>query len=187
MQTAILRIGTVDVNILKEVKNGLSEIYPETECLILNEALSIPTDTYNRTRQQFRSTRILERINKHVTRTQVGRILGVTEVDLYASQLNFVFGEAMCPGKAAVISVLRLKPEFYGDPADSGLFINRCIKEAVHEIGHTLGLRHCKNPNCVMFFSNSISDTDRKRQSLCDKCYSKIVKLLGVKSPESHI
>lgn len=179
MRIAILRIGTVDEDIQKKIQSGLREIYPETECLILDEVMSIPAGAYNKARQQFYSTRILAKINNYVKQTQADRILGVTEVDLYVPHLNFVFGEATCPGKTAIISVFRLKPEFYGHPANPELFINRCVKEAVHEIGHTLGLKHCKNPHCVMFFSNSIFDTDRKTKTFCQKCYSKVVKLLG--------
>ena len=179
MRIAILRIGTLDMDVLKKIQSGLREIYPETECLILDEDMSIPAGAYNKARQQFYSTRILAKINNYVKQTQADRILGVTEVDLYVPHLNFVFGEATCPGKTAIISVFRLKPEFYGHPANPELFINRCVKEAVHEIGHTLGLKHCENPHCVMFFSNSIFDTDRKRKTFCEKCYSKVVKLLG--------
>lgn len=172
-------MGTVDEDILKKIQNGLSEIYPETEWLILDEVMSIRTDAYNKARQQFYSSHILAKINNYVKQTQADRILGVTEVDLYVPRLNFVFGEAKCPGKTAIISLFRLKPEFYGHPANLELFMNRCVKEAVHEIGHTLSLRHCQNPHCVMFFSNSILDTDRKEKTFCEKCYSKVVKLLG--------
>ena len=86
----------------------------------------------------------------------------MTEVDLYAASLNFVFGEAQCPGKFALISLLRLKPEFYGERADNSLFLERAMKEAVHEVGHMLRLKHDRNPSFVMFFSNSIKDTDQK-------------------------
>ncbi|HVP27089.1 MAG TPA: matrixin family metalloprotease, partial [Candidatus Bathyarchaeia archaeon] len=87
---------------------------------------------------------------------------------------NYVFGEAESPGKAALISLYRLKPEFYGKKPNTELFIERSTKEAVHEIGHTLGLNHCSNPFCVMYFSNSIFETDRKQSLFCNKCYLKI-------------
>ena len=183
---AILRIGTVDKDISKKIQSELSEIYPETGCLIVDEIMPIPADAYNKARQQFHSTQFLSKINNYVKQTQADRILGVTEVDLYVPQLNFVFGEATCPGKTAIISLFRLKPEFYGHPANPELFINRCVKEAVHEIGHTLGLKHCQNPTCVMFFSNSILHTDRKKKTFCEKCHSKVVILLGAKPHESH-
>jgi archaemetzincin len=178
MRIAILRVGKIDMDILKKIEGGLCEAYPETNCVILDNVMPIPSSAYNKGRRQFYSSHILAEINEHAKQTQADRVLGVTEVDLYVPRLNFVFGEAMCPGKAAVISLFRLRPEFYGHPANTELFISRCVKEAVHEIGHTLGLRHCQNPYCVMFFSNSIFDTDRKREKFCEKCYLKVAKLL---------
>jgi archaemetzincin len=176
MRIALLPIGTVDEDILKKIQTELEEIYPESDCSIFEKSMPIPADAYNRKRQQYYSTRILAEINKYVRRIKADRILGVTEVDLYVHQLNFVFGEATCPGKTALISLFRLRPEFYGQPANPELFVNRTVKEAVHEIGHTLGLKHCQNPRCVMFFSNSILDTDRKGKNFCEKCCFKVVR-----------
>jgi archaemetzincin len=51
------------------------------------------------------------------------------------------------------------------------LFYARAVKEAVHELAHTLGLRHCSRSSCVMHFSNSISDTDVKQRLFCNTCY----------------
>ena len=102
--------------------------------------------------------------------------MGITEVDLYVPKLNFVFGQAECPGKIAVISLFRLKPEFYGQASNVKLFLERTLKEAVHELGHTLGLGHCRHSFCVMFFSNSIMDTDRKETNFCIECQKTIEK-----------
>jgi archaemetzincin len=101
-------------------------------------------------------------------------ILGVTGVDLTAPGLNFVFGQADPRSRAAVISLARLYPEFYGQPRDPGRFKVRAITEAVHELGHLLGLDHCTDPACVMSFSNSLADTDRKGPGFCKPCREKL-------------
>jgi archaemetzincin len=103
-------------------------------------------------------------------------ILGVTGVDLTAPGLNFVFGLADPASRVAVISLARLYPEFYGRPRDPRLFKERTLKEAVHELGHLLGLGHCYDPACVMFFSNSLADTDRKGPGFCGGCREKLRK-----------
>ena len=97
-------------------------------------------------------------------------ILGVTGVDLTAPGLNFVFGLADPESRAAVISLARLYPEFYGQPRDPRRFKARTVKEAIHELGHLLGLGHCPHPGCVMSFSNSLVDTDRKGPGFCEPC-----------------
>ena len=78
--------------------------------------------------------------------------------------------------RAAVISLARLYPEFYGQPRDPGRFKERAINEAVHELGHLLGLGHCPDPACVMAFSNSLADTDRKGPGFCQPCREKLGK-----------
>jgi archaemetzincin len=97
-------------------------------------------------------------------------ILGVTGVDLYVPGLNFVFGLADPHSRCAVISLARLYPEFYGRPRNPQLFKERALKEAIHELGHLWGLDHCPDPACIMFFSNSLVDTDRKGPGFCAKC-----------------
>ncbi len=97
------------------------------------------------------------------------RVLAVTNCDLYAGDLNFVFGLAESPGRCAVISLFRLR---VGENEET--FRRRAVKEAVHEVGHTWGLSHCQNPRCVMHFSNSLEDTDRKETSWCDGCDRKL-------------
>jgi len=103
------------------------------------------------------------------------RVVGVADVDLYVSRLNFVFGEADVGSGTTIVSLCRLRQEYYGLAPDGVLFLERATKEIVHEVGHTFGLGHCPNNKCVMHFSNSLADTDLKEAHFCDKCRPRII------------
>lgn len=179
MNIAILPIGLADLNILRDIQKGLCEAFQTTKCAIVKDVMPLPENGYNAGRQQYDSTILLRRVRQFARKSEADRTLGVTDVDLYAFGLNFVFGEAESSGRAAIISLHRLRPTFYGRPPNRLLFVERAVKEAVHEIGHTLGLKHCINRRCVMSFSNSILDTDRKQSVFCEKCYLVVLAGLG--------
>jgi len=181
MRVALLRIGEVDADVVRRLQNGLCEAFPSTESVILDDVAILPKEAYSTTRNQYHSTVILSRISQYLKKVEarIDRVLGVVDVDLYVPRLNFVFGEAECPGKAALISLFRLKPQFYGRSENRELLFERSLKEAVHEVGHTLGLSHCGVPTCVMFFSNSIFDTDRKGWTFCDRCHHLVAEKLS--------
>ncbi|MCW4044496.1 MAG: archaemetzincin family Zn-dependent metalloprotease [Candidatus Bathyarchaeota archaeon] len=171
----LLAIGQADATVLLELKDGLATVFPDTTFAVIDAGLPMPRRALDKNRGQHRSDIILSEVQAYaVKRKNLRSVLGVVDADIFVSELNFVFGEAACPGKAAVISTSRLKPEFYGEPPNNELFAERVLKEAVHELGHTLGLKHCTRSSCVMHFSNSIFDTDRKQSAFCDECYLKV-------------
>jgi archaemetzincin len=124
---------------------------------------------YNRARGQYHSTEILKRLVQD-PHTESWRILGVTDLDLYIPILTFVFGEAQLSAAAALVSTHRLRPEFYGMPQDPELLQERLLKEALHELGHTFGLRHCSDYLCVMSSSHSAERIDLKQAEFCTAC-----------------
>jgi archaemetzincin len=129
-------------------------------------------------RGQFYSTAILARLEEEHARLRSLRarpvVLGVADVDLSLPIFTFVFGEARDNGPCAVISGHRLRQEFYGLPPDRPLFEERLLKMAVHELGHTLGLRHCAGYRCVMATSYSIERVDLKSLEFCSACKSQL-------------
>ena len=126
-----------------------------------------PTHAFDPGRGQHSSTEILKWL---VGRAQPGgRVLALTDVDLFIPVLTFVYGEAQLGGQAAVVSTTRLSAE-PGSPAGGDLLARRVLKECVHEMGHTFGLLHCDTPGCVMTRSVNLIEVDAKRVTLCSDC-----------------
>jgi len=178
-EIGILRVGQVSSDIVNRVQEDLNVIFTNAKCTVLVEDLSMPVETFSKPRKQYRSDIILSVISKYAEKNTHARVLGIVDVDIFVPRLSFVFGQAEYPGKAALISLWRLRPEFYKNHSDDQLFAERSTKEAAHELGHTFGLKHCSNPFCVMYFSNSIFETDRKQSLFCNKCYLKAQTVLG--------
>lgn len=175
MKLAVLCIEPVDADLVKKIPQHPCTVFVDVECSVLKETMPVPRGAYNVMRHQHNSTVILAAVDDFVKKFDADRVLGVTAVDLYVPGLNFVFGEAHCPGKVAIISLFRLRPEFYGQPANDELYLERTVKEAIHEIGHTLALGHCQDAFCVMHFSNNIQMTDAKQAKFCQRCRPKVL------------
>jgi archaemetzincin len=102
------------------------------------------------------------------------RVLAVTTRDLYSPILTFVFGEARLNGQCAVVSSHRLDNSAYGLPRDQALLSARLLKECIHELGHTFGLIHCHDPECVMKSSTCVEQIDLKSSFFCDRCLGEL-------------
>ena len=170
MSIAFVAIGDVDRKVIAVLRNDLGKVFNRQT--LIGKPMPNPDYAFNKKRSQYLSTAILNAITGQPDAAAYEKILGIVDHDLYVPRLNFVFGEA--GSKAAVISLTRLRQEFYHLPENRPLFRQRVFTEAVHELGHTFGLRHCENPRCAMFFSKSLSDTDRKGPVICISCKSKL-------------
>ena len=162
--------GEVPPGLMDYLKDGISK---ELKAIVtrVGYAVPLPAGAYDPRRRQYRAEAFLPLLEPFRPGKN-GLVLGVAGVDLFVPELNFVFGLAEPRRKSAIISLACLHPEFYGLPTNPQLFRERALKEAVHELGHLLGLGHCPNPACIMFFSNSLADTDRKGPGFCSKCRS---------------
>jgi archaemetzincin len=178
----LLPIGNIDDGLLRD----LCPIIEETFCIPCNvvPVRLDPEFAFHGERQQYHSSEILRRMQSLLTPNS-WRMLGVAAVDLYIPILTFVFGEAQMGGPCAVISAQRLRQEFYGLPPDDELFRQRVIKEAVHEVGHTLNLVHCDDYRCVMASSHAVEWIDLKGSKLCPACQAASAPVARVEAAQS--
>jgi archaemetzincin len=155
---------------MEELKDRVAAIF---QCPVeIETGFGDLAQAYNPERQQYLSSALLSSLGKAESGT---RVVGVADVDLYVPRLNFVFGEASVISGTAIVSLCRLRQEYYGLAPDEDLFLERATKEIVHELGHTFDLGHCPNVKCVMHFSNSLTDTDLKEAYFCGMCRPKII------------
>ncbi len=129
-----------------------------------------PEYAFDERRSQYNSKLILKNLIEHFPEDAL-KFMGVTQVDLFVPILKYVFGVAQLEGPCSVISLNRLRPQFYEAPPNPDLFIERVKKTALHELSHSLGLTHCRDRSCVMHSSTSINDTDYKKSLFCPTCF----------------
>ncbi len=137
--------------------------------------LKPPMDCYVWNRMQYLAPCLLKWLYNTITKSfESSFVVGVGFLDGYDEGLNFVFGEASPALRTAVVFTKRLDPRFYGGRYNFNLYVERVSKEINHELGHLLGLGHCRDKRCVMSFSNSVFDVDRKGMFFCDRCRERI-------------
>ena len=168
MLVDIVPVGDVPAKIKREASTGLQSVY---DCdVTVHQGQSIPDGAFDPNRNQYRAEEFIELASR------VGRgekNIAVTTKDLFYRRRNYVFGLAYLDGNGSVVSTYRLQTSSDGGFSQKSageIFGDRIRKEIVHEIGHTMGLEHCENNRCVMNFSPTVREVDRKEQNLCGSC-----------------
>lgn len=137
----------------------------------VSPAMPLPSDAFLPIRGQYLAAEILAEL-RNARCTGAERVLAITNSDLCAEGLNFVFGQAELGGRLAVISTHRLRAST--SRGDGRQFYRRVLKEAIHELGHTFGIGHCPDERCIMHFSNNLEDTDLKGPGFCSDCLARL-------------
>jgi archaemetzincin len=164
----LVPMGEVRDEHLRNLAESIEEQFDLPVAIISNQGP--PAYALDPARQQYNSNLIIRRLLDEPLPDAL-KVLGVTDADLFNPIFSYVFGEAQFKGKCAVISTYRLhgNPQSDSTPGCPPL-LNRLEKEAIHELGHTFGLRHCMDPDCVMQYSVGLACADRKFSFFCRAC-----------------
>ena len=138
MKIFFIPLGDIDTETIEVLRKKVNGIF---HCPSKMEAgFHDLSEAYNPQRKQYLSSKLIASLQSP---EGAESIVGIADVDLYVPGLNFIFGEADVVSGTVIISLHRLRQEYYGLAPDEELFLERATKEIVHELGHTFGLGHC--------------------------------------------
>jgi archaemetzincin len=132
-------------------------------------AARMPEEAFNAAQNQYYATPILSKLEL-LKGSEYELILALTEDDLFVPNKNFIMGQADSTSRTAIVSLFRIKPELYGLPENEELLKNRLLNIAAHEVGHMLGLKDCRNPECQMTPADGLSAIDNRPETFCSEC-----------------
>ena len=162
----VVRLGSVGEAVLNIVAANLQEILHVPVDIL--PARHTPEFAYSEMRKQYHAALILKKLAE--SRRPHPRILALVNVDLFIPVLTHVFGEAQMGGRAAVVSIHRLRQKEEGSRIPLDTFYERAVKVALHELAHTFDLVHCSQSECIMRFSSGPADLDALPLFFCEYC-----------------
>ncbi len=174
MKLYLVPIGSIHGQCLNHLAEVLNRLFSAD--VVVTQGCPLPENGFDEDRGQYDARVVFRTLASCAAiRKDEQRVLGIIDADVYAEGYDFIFGLTDPRTGYALIALTRLRPEFYGESGNNGLFCDRSVKEAVHEVGHSLGLAHCPEASCAMFFSRSIADTDKKELRFCPSCQQKVL------------
>lgn len=144
---------------VRQTAGEIRKIYPSVKVL---EPIDFPENAYYKARNRYRADSIIKFLDSH---TKEGFVtIGLTSKDISVTKGKIkdygIMGLGYRPGKACVASTFRLNKK----NRDEQFF-----KIAIHELGHTQGLKHCPEKTCFMRDAEGGNPTDEETD-FCQKC-----------------
>ena len=144
---------------LTEISENIRKIYPKIKIL---KPIKFPQNTYYEPRNRYRADSIIKYLRTKTPNNCV--TLALTNKDISVTKgkvADFgVMGLGYRPGNACVASSFRLNTKNKNE---------QFYKIAIHELGHTQGLKHCPEKTCFMRDAEGENHTDEETD-FCKNC-----------------
>ena len=163
----VVPLGEVDFMMVNRLATTLGTIFGRSVDSL--KGMKLPDEALKVVRGQFYASVILARLER-IKANQKEFVIGVCEEDLYLPDEPFIIGSADTVAGTSLVSLFRIRQEFYGLPEDELKVYSRLFKQAVHFLAHLFEMTSCRNPKCVNYYSQNMMDIDGKGEKFCDIC-----------------
>lgn len=162
----IVPLGKVDKQTIAIVAKGIEKFYGIKP--VIEKPIPLTTDLLAKSGTRYEGNKILSKFKSNryqlfITEKDIAIKYPVRHSDEWG-----IMGLSNCPGTTAVVSTFRIK-------RSSKLFAIRLQKVCNHELGHSLGLPHCKaSSTCLMNDARgTMKQIDKEEMKFCVECEKK--------------
>ncbi len=171
-KVVVVPMGDVDFMMVNKLASSIGPIFNRSVDIL--KGMKMPTEAHNVVRNQYYAQVLLSKIERTKANSRE-KVIAVCEEDLYLPDESYVMACVDRLSGTGVISLFRIRQEFYGLPEDESKVYPRLFKETVHRLGHLFDLTECRNPRCVNYYSQIMLDIDNKGEKFCDICKRQLV------------
>jgi archaemetzincin len=163
----VVPLGEVDFMLVNRLATGIGPIFGRSVDIL--KGMKMPEEAYNVVRNQHYASVIMNKLER-VKANAKELALGVCEEDIYLPDEPFVVGHSDIISGTAIVSLFRIRQEFYGLPEDESKVYIRLFKQAIYQLAQLFEMPSCRNPRCINYFSQNMIDIDNKGEKFCDIC-----------------
>jgi archaemetzincin len=163
----VVPLGEVDFMLVNRLATNIGPIFGRSVDIL--KGMKVPEEAYNVIRNQYYASIVLAKLER-VKANPRELVLGIAEEDIYLPDEAYVLGHSDPLMGTAVVSLFKIRQEFYGLPEDDSKVYGRLYKQSVHQVAHLFNMTSCRNPKCVNYYSQDMFDIDTKGEKFCDLC-----------------
>ncbi len=163
----VVPLGEVDFTLVNRLATEIGPVFDRSVDIL--KGMKMPEEAFNVIRSQHYARVVLSKLER-AKANQREKVIAICEDDLYLPDENYVIGYGDHLPGVAVVSLFRIRQEFYGLPEDESKIYERLIKESVHQLSYVFKVGQCRNSRCVHYETSSMMEIDQKAKKLCDIC-----------------